>query len=872
MADPQIPGLPEGASLAPMGTAAQSAQPQAAPIPGLPEGATLAPMGTAAGAQPNDAQARSRAYLEAQRQTAVDSHDMGAAPPSLMTQARQKLGDFEEGARGVAQGAVQSISQAGLTAAQLASKVPGVHGIMQHIPGLSDESLKAVDESKALSPTNNFQRVGYGGAELATWLMGEGGVKSAGGAVSEGLANSSKVMKVVEKMPKVQQALQYGANLMEDAAKLGPAEKAFVQAHPWLARFVPVGAEAAAAGTTSAVKKGAETMAEHQATPGEEGTVAELGKSAAAGTKAGAVEGVKTGLLTAGIGGTIAGAGGMLSKITGGVENVGKAARTAAETVQGATKAAETAPESQSIADMLKSHLEGANKQLHTDFESKIQKVAADVPDTVPLHETPLVQTAKDLLEAEKPVNKGALEQSGGALEPLSEKAKNLLKPLSRIADAAEKDPEAATEQVGVSELIGYRQKVRAASAKLDWNAPEKPIYQKVMDSIDDTIQDMADKSGNPQAAEDYKAARAAYKDQVKNFQNTDVKAFMAGEKGGPSQISDIVGRLNRGETAASDLRALRATVGDDAMNKVSDKILQRTMADAQTNGTFDPAKFLKTVEKWPTASKAELFKDAPVNLKQIGLRLEAAPKDMKSPLATLNLTNTAGENVGSFQTTTPEFDPKGVQIKGAVLTDELKGKGIGKSVYEQLIQQAKAEGKTALYSDSSVEPEAQHVWESLAKRYNVTKVNTPDGMVSKLDLATPRNTPLERIMSDTKNARTMQILTKAGLITTGGAVGLGSGAALGLLAPMIEVAAAGAGAGGGIVGAAKLMDYVANNPKTWNMLKNVGQAVETTGRVAGKAVNAVSKVAPKVVGAESGTRTKQNMMSDLASSMGGTE
>ncbi len=878
MADQQIPGLPEGAILAPLGTAAQSAQPQAASIPGLPAGATLAPLGTAAGTPQQTPLERNQAYNAAHPLPQPGAMDQflnasGAETGGLSTLANAAIGQ------------VKGLAQTGVTTAKLASKIPGVHQLMQSdLPlihhALDTEHLNAADQST--TPTNAAQKVGYGGESLAEFLIPGGEVGKAVGWTAKTLADSSKIMGVLEKSPKAIQAMKIGAAALQDAAKLGPAEKALVAAHPWLARFIPVVGEAIAAGTTAGAAAGAKATAEH--TPEapkpqglsdlvapkpapEEGSFAELGQSLKAGTGAGLEEGVKTGLMTAGLGGALAGAGGLLSKVAGGFEKGGAATVKSADAVTGATKAAETAPASQSIADTLKSHLEDANKQMHSDFESKINKVAENVPNTVPLHETPLVQTAKDLLKAEKPANKGALTRSGEALEPLSDKAKNLLKPLVQIADEAATNPEAA-EQVGVKELIEYRQQVRAASAKLDWNAPEKDIYKKVMDSIDDTIQDMADKSGNPGAASDYKAARADYKNEVKNFSNTDVKAFMAGDKGGPSQIADITSRLNRGETAANDLKVLRKTVGDDAMNKVSDQMLQRTMADSQTNGRFDPKIFMDKVAKWPKASTAELFKDAPVDLKAAGLtpNITSGVEDGTS-WAQLSLTKD-GDQVGSIMASTPDFDPNGLAINHtSPLRHDLRNKSIGKAMYEQVIQKAKDEGKTSLYSDFITTRDAKNVWESLAKRYNVTTIDSAGGPRYKLDLTTPRQTPLDKVVGDANNAKTIQTLVKAGLVSSGGVAGLAGAHLLGMLGPVAEAALGISGAGG----AAKIMNYVANHPQTWAILRTAGRAAETAGKVAGKVANAVpAKAIPKVVGAEMGTRNKQNMMTDLASSLGG--
>jgi predicted GNAT family acetyltransferase len=286
-------------------------------------------------------------------------------------------------------------------------------------------------------------------------------------------------------------------------------------------------------------------------------------------------------------------------------------------------------------------------------------------------------------------------------------------------------------------------------------------------------------------------------------------------------------------------------------------------MADSHTNGVFDPAAFLKKVEKWPKASTEELFKDAPVDLKQLGITPEVT-KGIEDGKTWMKLSLNKGDGtVGGIEAMTPDFDPKGLEISSTGVDASLRKQGIGRAAYEQLIQAAKAEGKTSLYSDYLRTDDANGVWDSLAKRYNVTKIDSAGGPRFKLDITTPRHTPLDAVLSDAKNAKMLQTLTKAGFISSTLSGGLLVGR---LLGPIAEAAMGAGGATGGVT----LMKYIANNPKTWAMLRGAGRTAETVGRVAGKAESAVSKVVPKATGAEVGTRNKQNMMTDLASSLGG--
>jgi len=73
-----------------------------------------------------------------------------------------------------------------------------------------------------------------------------------------------------------------------------------------------------------------------------------------------------------------------------------------------------------------------------------------------------------------------------------------------------------------------------------------------------------------------------------------------------------------------------------------------------------------------------------------------------------------------------------------------MQKQGVGKGMYERLVQHARESGATELHSGGVVSPEASHVWESLSKKYPVDRISTKEGSTYplKLDQPTPRTVP----------------------------------------------------------------------------------------------------------------------------------
>lgn len=81
------------------------------------------------------------------------------------------------------------------------------------------------------------------------------------------------------------------------------------------------------------------------------------------------------------------------------------------------------------------------------------------------------------------------------------------------------------------------------------------------------------------------------------------------------------------------------------------------------------------------------------------------------------------------------------LQVKNARVEEAHRGKGLGRAMYERLIEEAEARG-LKLASDVSVSPDAQRVWASLGKRFNVIRneaeVNPETGNLVSVDPRKP--------------------------------------------------------------------------------------------------------------------------------------
>ena len=177
---------------------------------------------------------------------------------------------------------------------------------------------------------------------------------------------------------------------------------------------------------------------------------------------------------------------------------------------------------------------------------------------------------------------------------------------------------EKATGDLSIDELIQRRQQLgekigqltRGATSSAD--RADVAVYQKLRDGIDQTIDNLAKTSGNPEAAKDYSALRSAYKDKVKLFQAPAIQALS--DPGVASDVKlDNAGKyLLSGGNKIDKVNTLAEVIGDQGVKDLGKGIIQRRLADASSeNGQINPAKFVKNfkqIDALPPEVKAKLF------------------------------------------------------------------------------------------------------------------------------------------------------------------------------------------------------------------------------------------------------------------------
>ena len=482
------------------------------------------------------------------------SYEKPAQEPGTLQKVGQVAGDVATGAVKGVEGTTEGIGS-------LISKIPGVDGIIPK-EGLTAENLQA-------TPHGTAQMIGYGGENLAEFMLGDEALK--GLSLADKFKKISGVMGILENSPRLMRALQLGSDIGKATTELGPEEQAAIRKSPILARLVGTGMDALRAGAV----QGAQTAVK---TGGDVGEAVKQGAETA---------------VSAGVLGTAFGA-------------LGRAAEKAGEAgtaVKAASEAGANAPTTVEAGQKVADQIQAANDQMHGDFESGIQKLKGDLGDQkVPYAGSPLQKAAQEALQG-KTEAKGVL---GGAFQGISGgsgESKGLLNSLT--------DPK-STGDLTIDELVQRRQQLGEKIGQLTKGATSSAdradvqVYQKLRDGIDDTIDSLAKNSGKPEASQDYDALRSAYKDKVGLFKEPVIKAIQEGDL-------DSAGKyLLAGGKTLDKVNTLTKVIGDDGVKQFGKDIVARTLADASTeNGQINPAKFVKDFKKIDSLTpevKSKLF------------------------------------------------------------------------------------------------------------------------------------------------------------------------------------------------------------------------------------------------------------------------
>jgi hypothetical protein len=507
-------------------------------------------------------------------------------------------------------------------------------------------------------PSNTAQWVGYGGETLTEFLLGDEALK--GLSLADKLKQAGAVANILQKSPRLMRAIQMGADVSKAEATLGPAEREAIKNSPVIARLIGTAMDAIRQGTVQAAQTGVRTGNAKQSA--EEG-----GEMA----------------LTSGLMGGAAGV------VGGTLEKAGKAAKTA-ETLQNTAKAAPTEPE---ITQTAKTAVDNVEKAMHDKFEAGIQDLKARLGDTqVPNTESPIAKKSAEILKPPEPAEHELVAAAKNATgERLDPTVKGLLKKAAN-----------SEQPWTVNDLVDFRQSVRKLADSYEIGDPNARALRQILPSVDDTLDKLAQGSGDAAAKQDYAALRKDYKDTVKYFQKPPAKdkagqlAYNVAQTlqgGNKDAISDY---LFKGGNTRAKAEAVQSLLGPEQTKELGKDIFGAMVKESaptegqRAAGQINPANL---VQKWTKIDPAirdiyfdktasdqainELMKDAhsAANIQHLMRATGAAaagtaiPAFIHSGLGTL-LGLAVGEGVGGFG--------KGRQLLDYVVTHPNTWKALG--------------------------------------------------------------------------------------------------------------------------------------------------------------------------------------------------
>lgn len=451
------------------------------------------------------------------------------------------------------------------------------------------------DELSSQNSTDpGYGNAGYGGESFLEFYLGEGALK--GALSAEQVLNAGKALKIIESNPKMIAALKIGAKQLA--------------------------AQSARAGAV----QGAQTLVR---------TGGDVGEAAKAG--------LETAGTTAALGGVLGGAAGAVGQIA---SKAGEAAKAAGELADTAANA----PDKQSIAENIQGQLHNSKTALHEGYESGIKDITNRLGNnSVPAQNSPISTRAKELLAKPNPEDhewtqqakelagdhldsktKGLLQSLADGTKPLTEdeiaEAKEASKPSGLLdasgkpvkAEAVEPQAQPAAPLTG-HDLIELRQSIRKAAAGYpigDVNA--RALNSLLWDgsthssAIDDTMDQIAAKSGDLKAVSDYQALRNDYRSKINIYDNPVIKNMMEGKPDDAAKAfiaTKSASGLPTGGKTEFNVDQLKTIIGDKGFTHFRDSVfdnLLKTASDEKSG--FNPAKFVDSWSRISDGTKKELF------------------------------------------------------------------------------------------------------------------------------------------------------------------------------------------------------------------------------------------------------------------------
>lgn len=450
----------------------------------------------------------------------------------------------------------------------------GILNLVGKVAGVKDAGTKAFENplpgsgidltgKGATTAQNTAQDIGKISENIMEFLAGDEALK--GLSLAEKFGIASKIAKTAETSPNIAKALRIGMDSLRQGS-------------------VASGETLAKGGTpTQALEAGAGTAA------GSEflGTL---------GQGAGALYGV-------------------LKKAT--PEAIAAAKQAAAD--QGTALASEiaNAPVGSPVenARAVSDQLQKSEDQMHAEYAQGLAQLTQEAANIqVPIAGSAAQNTAKDLLTNSSLPE--SLQEAVKGVVPDSSKLDPLLTKLS--------DPKAVYTW---PEMQGLYQSVGQTIRKLPYDSPVRTDLIHLRASINQTMIDAAEKSGNEDVSNAMKSMRDVYATKVSAFDTSAIKAL---KDKNPDAVADIL--LRKGSVV--NINNLRSLIGDENMKPVEGQLLKKLIDDSSTSGVskagasvegeFNPGVFVQKFNKLGPDVQSAIWGD---NLPQVKQFLQVAAK-----------------------------------------------------------------------------------------------------------------------------------------------------------------------------------------------------------------------------------------------------
>jgi hypothetical protein len=792
-------------------------------------------------------------------------------PQSQESSGMQELDALGNVVKGAYKSAVGSVDQT----KQLIDKyLPGADNTLtQSAP----QGIVNAVRPENTTPENQGEQLGANVETIGEFLLGDEAIK--GLSVADKFKVAAKAMGVLEQFPKVEKALQLGINIGKAGATLGPEERALITKYPVLARLVGVGMDALRQGgvqaaqtevhsggnTKEALKSGAGMAVGSGVLGGVLGTAGGLLEKG--GEAAKNAEGLRT--VAEGAPTDTEANNALQSTVEGKVQPVIDAAQQAKDAAQEKLEGAAsvvgnvTAPTKEEIASNAAAHIQGAHNALSSNYETAIGKVKSSLDgETIDYHDTPIKDTVQELLgNAEK--NKEYLPSKFKAPTPLTPTTQtwlqNNLEHFGEVAEKGEDGKEKWVPQktpVTADDLLDVAKQLKANIRKTSFITPEgradRDAYFQLLDSVHDSLQELAYQAGKPETFDAVQAANQAYKSGVQRFNHPDVKALLDNKN-----ENAIINTLT-GKNSAADIQTIKDTIGPKAYASLADDAMTRLAADARDpqTGQVNLQTWVRNMSRIPDSVREQMLQGTTKGgaleniLRQVrdvngsGV-IENSDKAIKDSEDTIkSILGNQSNLVGLLK------QPEKVDALSKLVGPEAMG-ALGDQILHSQIRAAATDetGKIGSVNTGKVLDFISNLKDS------------PEVVKAFFQPTPKRAEAYDQLISKMQNVQSVKNLVKAGVIlpTVTGA-GLAAGAIghsvfAGILGSII--------AGGGEVAGKDFLEKVANSPRTWATLRNL------SGYTAPPALTNLARIAAGKATANAVTNPLRNIYQSTQTQLG---